>query len=120
MLIEGEQPASAVLLGENHKRKISQTQVQVSIAIVELQRHGMVLGGEALHAEPVLGQILEEAATRRAPTSPPDQVVDLCRYRSGYDQPASFRLEGSQDGIAAGLAEVTDGDDGGGIDDQGQ
>jgi hypothetical protein len=107
-------------MGQDNDGKIGETQVKSGITVVACERHAMLLLRQPLDTETALGEILQEPPSGARATALANQVVDLGSDRRRNDQRPGICFEEPADNGMAGIAGITQGNQGRRVDDEGQ
>jgi hypothetical protein len=89
-LVEGEEPAGLVSLGDDNRTQVGQPGIEVVIPALEVSDQGEVSGVQVRHGEPARGKILQESQPSRPAKPTAEEVVHLGRCRCRDDQLTSF------------------------------
>ena len=107
-------------MSQDNDGKIGEAQVKSGITVVECERQAMLLLRQPLDTETALGEILQEPPSGARATALANQVVDLGSDRRRNDQRPGLCLEEPANNGMAGIAGITQGNQGRRVDDEGQ
>ena len=119
-LIEGEQTARPMAMGQDDHREIGEAEVQVHVTVVQAQDQAVLLPGQSVDLETSFGQVGQERTGGASAEAPAQHVVDLGAHRPRDDQCPGLVLEDSAYHLELGITTIGEGDQRSGVDDQGQ
>ena len=105
-LIEGEEAARGVSLGDDHERRAGQPEPQVAVAGDDVASRPELGPVQALDDERALGQVLEEGELDVRPQPIEDQAVRLGDRELRGDQRLALVLEDGPNGLVARFVRI--------------
>ena len=111
-LVKGQQPCRAIASGEHDDGEVGQAQVERRVPIVDGQSESVFLDRQRSDAEPLFGEILEEASCRAISTPSTDEVIDLGCDGRWDDQRSGLSLQHAANTAVVRVAGVPQGDQG--------
>ena len=107
-------------MGQDDDREIGEAEVKDHLTVVQAQDQAVLLSGQSVDLETSFRQVVQEGAGRAGAETPAQHVVDLGAHRPRDHHCPGLVLEESAYNLELGITTIGEGDQGSGVNDEGQ